>query len=220
MHRTHRTSWRIGAVALMLLALAALSKPWALLAQGPAISKVKFATLSETDAREWLTYLASDALQGRQVYTEGYGLAAAYIADHLKQFGVKPIGDAGYFQTVKLRSYKVTRNSSVTVQVGNETRTFKHGDHVTFPANSGGKQALTFTGVEFAGYGMINLAANHDDFKGREMRGKLVAWLPGSPSVVTVGGRGGRGGGNRGTYMVQSLGVSAALSFVDRKSVV
>jgi hypothetical protein len=214
MHRIHRASGRIGAAALILLATLTLARPWALFAQGPTISKVKFAAISEADVREWLTYLASDALQGRQVYTEGYGLAAAYIADRLKQFGVKPIGDAGYFQTVKLRSYRVTRNSSVTVQVGSETKTFKHGDHVTFPANSGGKQTLTFGGVEFAGYGMVNLAAGHDDFKGRDVKGKLVAWLPGSPPMASTGGRGGRGGGNRGNYMVQSLGVSAVLSYV------
>ena len=154
------------------------SGSWTLLAQGPTLSKVKFATLSEADAREWLTYLASDALQGRQVFTEGYGLAAAFIAEKLQQFGVKPIGDAGYFQTVKLRSYKVARNSSVTVQVGSETRTFKHGDHVTFPANSGGKQTLSFTGVDFAGYGMVNLAANHDDFRGREVKGSSSRGCP------------------------------------------
>ena len=121
------------------------------------------------------------------MFTEGYGLAAAFIAEKLKQFGLKPIGDAGYFQTVKLRSYKVARNSSVTVQVGSETRTFKHGDHVTFAANSGGKQTLSFTGVDFAGYGMVNLGANHDDFRGREVKGKLVAWLPGSPAVTGRG---------------------------------
>ena len=34
--------------------------------------------------KEWLTYLASDELQGRQIFTEGYGLAASYVADHLK----------------------------------------------------------------------------------------------------------------------------------------
>src|SRR5687767_9990355 len=102
-----------------------------LLAQAPEPSKgVKFATLSEADAKEWLTYLASDALQGRRVFTEGYGLAASYIAERLRSWGVKPIGDDGtYFQSVKYKSYRVTRNSSVTVTVGTETRTFKHGDH-------------------------------------------------------------------------------------------
>jgi hypothetical protein len=218
MIRSSRRAWRIGVVAVGLLALTAWSKSWILSAQGPSVSKVKFATIAEADAREWLTYLASDALQGRQVFTEGYGLAAGYIADHLRQFGLKPIGDAGYFQTVKLRSYKVARNSSVTVQVGAESRTFKHGDHVTFPTNSGGKQTLTFNGVEFAGYGMVNLGANHDDFRGRDVKDKLVAWLPGTPTVIAAaaaaGGRGGGRGGNRGTYMVQSLGVSAALSYV------
>ena len=47
--------------------------------------------------KEWLTYIASDELQGRQIYTEGLGLAAAYIADHLKEWGVKPAGDNGTY---------------------------------------------------------------------------------------------------------------------------
>ena len=53
--------------------------------------------------KEWLGYIASDELQGRQIYTEGLGLAAAYIADHLKEWGLKPAGENGtYFQTVKV----------------------------------------------------------------------------------------------------------------------
>ena len=46
----------------------------------------------------------------------------------------------------------------MTVEVNGQSRTFKHGDHVTFPANSGGKQTLTFNGVEFVGYGIVALA--------------------------------------------------------------
>ena len=33
--------------------------------------------------KEWLTYIASDALQGREVYTEGLGLAAGFVAEQL-----------------------------------------------------------------------------------------------------------------------------------------
>ena len=47
-----------------------------------------FAQINETDARTWLTYLSSDLMQGRQVFTEGYGLAASYIAGELKALGV------------------------------------------------------------------------------------------------------------------------------------
>ena len=108
-----------------------------LLAQAPERPRVKFAQVNVEDMREWLGYLASDELQGRQTFTEGYGLAASYVAGLLKQWGVKPLGDGGtYFEGVRIRGYKVTRNSSVTVTANGASRTFKHGDHVTFPARS------------------------------------------------------------------------------------
>src|SRR3954469_24551919 len=88
---------RTTALALVTLAGSA-AQPWHLLAQGQApepAKGVKYATIDEAGMKEWLTYLSSDELQGRQIYTEGYGLAAGYVADHLRQWGVKPIGDHG-----------------------------------------------------------------------------------------------------------------------------
>ena len=147
-----------------------VTQPWTLLAQSNRRNATqKPSPISESDLREWLGYLASDELQGRQVFTEGYGLAAQYVASHLKEWGVAPLGAGGtYLQAVKLRGYRVTRNSSVTVESKGESKTFKHGDHVTFVANAGGKQTLTFTGVEFLGYGQPA------DLQGRDLKGKLV----------------------------------------------
>src|SRR5262245_42770912 len=36
------------------------------------------------EMREWLAYLSSDELEGRRTFSEGLGLAAAYIAAQLK----------------------------------------------------------------------------------------------------------------------------------------
>jgi hypothetical protein len=204
-----------------VLGLAATLAPWALVAQSPAPSTgVKFAQVNPAEMKDLLTYLASDALQGRQAYTEGYGLAAAFVAERLRAWGVKPMGDEGtYFQTVRNRGYRVTRNSSVTVEVRGETRTFRHGDHVTFPLNAGGKQTLTFDGIEFVGYGLVALpsAASGnvawDDFRGRDVRSRAIMLLPGSPAILTQGGRGARGGGNRATFAVQSQGAAAVFQF-------
>ena len=216
-------------VASMAIAMGflAFAQPWTLLAQAPTPSTgVKFATIREADMREFLGYLASDTLEGRQIYTEGYGLAAAYVADHLRQWGVKPMGDNGtYFQSVKNRGYRVTRNSSVTVEVNGQSRTFKHGDHVTFPVNAGGKQTLTYNGVEFVGYGIVALPSaannniNYNDFAGRDVKGKAVMWMTGTPAVLTqgaaAGGRGGRGGvgGNRANYAMQTMGAAAVFGY-------
>ena len=110
--------------------------------------------ISQADLKEWLTYIASDDLQGRQLFTEGLGLAGAYIAEHLKEWGVVPAGDAGtYFQTVRVLGMRTRSNSSVTVTANGQTRTFKDGEGVTFPRNQGGRQTIVAS-VEFIGYGI------------------------------------------------------------------
>ncbi len=198
-----RQSTLKAALALALI-LTAIGQPWNLIvAQAPQpATGVKFAQIGTGDMKEWLSYLASDELQGRQVFTEGYGLAAQYIADHLRQWGVKPLNpDGTYFQPVKLNGYRVTRNSSVTV----DAKTFKHGDHVTFSVNSGGKQSLTFDGIEFLGYGQ------QSDFAGRDLKGKLVVTVPNlSAAGGGPGARGGRGGGGGAA----SSGAGAFIAFV------
>lgn len=189
-----RSSIRNAALAFVLFT-AAWSQPWKLLAQSPATTPapqpatgIKYSKISADDMKEWLTYLSSDQLMGRQIFTEGYGLAKQYVAEHLKEWGVKPLGiDGTYFQPVKLKGYKVTRNSSVTVEANGQSKTFKHGDHVTFPTSGGGKQTLTFSSVEFVGYGQAA------DYQGRDLKDKLVVTIPNLMPAAPAAGQRGRG---------------------------
>jgi Peptidase family M28 len=178
-----------------------------LMAQSPEPAKgVKYARVNAEEMREWLTYLASDELQGRQVFTEGYGLAASYVADHLKAWGVTPAGDEhSYYERVRIRGYKTTRNSTVTVTpaTGSPT-TFKHGDHVTFAPGPGGKQTLMFSGAELVGYGQPA------DLRGRDLKGKLVIWMT-NPATAVAGRGGGRGGAG---VAINTYGAAATIGFV------
>src|SRR5262245_59902007 len=106
------------------------------------------ARIEARDLREWLTYLASDQLEGRAIFSTGIGLAATYIADHLRDWGVEPAGDPGSFlQTVRILGVRSTNRSSVTVEINGETRTFVDGQGVTFPKNVGGKRTVTIDRV-------------------------------------------------------------------------
>jgi len=174
-----RKSHRILVFALAVLVASAV-QPWRLLAQAPSPAKgVKFAQISEADMKEWLTYLSSDELQGRQIYTEGYGLAAQYIADHLKAWGVKPIGDNGsYFQIVRMKGYRVANNSSITITGPDGTKTFKNGDHVTFPTNAGKvRYQGVETGVRFSASNKASVFANASFYRNRfaDLHRRLVA---------------------------------------------
>src|SRR5262249_38608595 len=110
------------------------------------------ASITPESLRTDLTYLASDDLEGRATFSEGLGLAAAYIAGQLKDAGVKAGGDHGsYFQRVEVLGIKSTNHSSVTVEVNGQKRTFNQNEGVRFPANVGGQRSVTLNEVEFAG---------------------------------------------------------------------
>lgn len=166
-----------------------------LLAAGPAAQSGARGgrdSIQEPAVKEWLTYLASDELQGRATYTEGLGLAAAYIAQHLEEWGVKPAGDNGtYFQTVKVLGVRTNSRSSVTVAVNGESRTFKDGEGITLPRNMGSNQTIVADQLQFAGYGLSVPAAGHDDYASFDPKGKVVIWL-GSQAPQALGDQVGR----------------------------
>lgn len=199
------------AALLSVIALSARQAP-STSAPKPA-ADVAFATISEADARTWLTYLSSDALQGREVFTEGYGLAASYVADELRRMGAKPLGDNGTFlQSVQQRDYKVVPNSTVTVELNGETRTFRDGEHVTFPSRVGGKQTLVFNSIEVMGHGQgaPDTGRPAGDFTGYDVKGKLVMYLTGGRSVPA---RSRADRADRGAQIIQSQGAAAVVVF-------
>ena len=169
-------------------------------------------TINGDDLKAWLTYIASDELEGRALFTAGMGLAAAYIEDHLKEWGVRPAGDQGsYLQAVRILGVKSTSRSTVTVQVGDEVRTFADGTGITFPGNSGGKQSITLDRVEFAGYGLDAPGISHADYAGKNVKNAAVVWLGSQgPKAATDSVR--RLLSGRSRYATDQMGAAAAIT--------
>jgi hypothetical protein len=143
----------------------------------PTAGRAQASRISQDEMKQWLTYIASDDLQGREVFTEGLALAGAYIADHLKAWGVKPAGDEGtYFQTVRVLGVRTQSNSSVTLTVNGRSRTFKDGEGVTFPRNQGGKQTVSAR-LEFVGYGLSYSPLEYDDYAGHDVSGRIAVYV-------------------------------------------
>ncbi len=146
-------------------------------------------SIQQDSLKEWLTYIASDELQGRATYSEGLGLAAGYISAHLAQWGVKPVGDDGtYLQVVKVLGVRSTSHASVTVEVNGQSRTFNDGQGITFPKSMGGKQTIVGDDIQFAGYGLTLPSAGLDDYAKVNPKGKVVVWLgPAGPKTSESG---------------------------------
>ncbi len=130
------------------------------------------------ELRQWLAYFSSDELEGRNTFTEGLGLAAAYLADQLKSWGVRPGGENGsYFQRVRVLGVKSSNKSTITVEAHGEKRTFKNGEGINFPINVGVKRTFSSDQIEFMGYGLDAPQARHMDFEGKDVKGKVVIFL-------------------------------------------
>jgi hypothetical protein len=183
------------------------------LAMLPATTGGDIGSINRNELREWLSYIASDELGGRALHSTGLGLAAAYIANHLRQWGAEPAGDGGssYLQTVPIHGVKTTNRSTITVQVGGRTRTFVDGDGVSFPRFVGGKRQVLVERVEFAGYGLDAPRAGHVDFAGKDMAGAAVIWL-GTRGPRVMNGSSSRGLlTSRNRYLTEELKAAAVI---------
>ncbi|HET6435129.1 MAG TPA: M28 family peptidase [Xanthomonadaceae bacterium] len=73
----------------------------------PALSPAEAGLLDRISAdslRGHLSFLASDALEGRGTPSRGLDIAAEYIAAQFRRAGLEPLGDDGYFQTADWRA--------------------------------------------------------------------------------------------------------------------
>ena len=55
--------------------------------------------VTANDLKADVSFLASDALEGRGTPSKGLDIAAEYIAAEFRRAGLEPAGDDGYFQT-------------------------------------------------------------------------------------------------------------------------
>lgn len=96
--RARRARRRFASAALaLLLSLSALAQK----AEVPARFRAALEQVSAEDMRGHLSFIASDALEGRRTPSRGLDIAAEYIAAQFRRAGLEPAGDDGYFQTAK-----------------------------------------------------------------------------------------------------------------------
>ena len=133
--------------------------------------------------RSHVRFLSDDLLEGRGTGTRGHEIAAHYVASQFEGMGLKPAGDNGsYFQQVHLRQaiFKADQSSFSLVINGEEhpqtleQHWYSAGDFIYPDANVEAK-------VVFVGFGLSAPEMNHDDYAGVDVKGKIVAILPGAP---------------------------------------
>jgi Peptidase family M28 len=142
-------------------------------AQTPATAA---AQVSPNALRAYIGFLADDALEGRGTGARGGRVAAEFIAAQFRRLGLEPAGDSGsYLQAVSL----LGRTPRPSLTVGGTALRYPE-DYVVSPVSD--DTLIRVSGdIVFAGYGIASPARKWDDYKGVDLRGKVVLILPGDP---------------------------------------
>ena len=149
----------------------------------------KYAGLITPNAlKEKLTILASADMEGRETASPGQKKAAAWIESQFKSFGLKP-GNGDSYQQL----YPVYQDQLTDKKLMVNGKTFEWDKDYSFAITSGNWK---YNDVVFAGYGIVDSAKGIDDYKGLDVKGKVVLILDGgtAPAPAGQGGRGGFGG--------------------------
>ncbi|QDZ08953.1 M28 family peptidase [Sphingomonas panacisoli] len=128
-------------------------------------------------------FLASDAMRGREAGSHEFDIAAQYVAAQFYAAGLRPGGeDGGYLQRVPLVGYKLADKGSFVWTPGKGTpQTLVFGEDFS-PAPNAAKAETSLTApVVFVGYGIVAPDYKRDDYKGVDVKGKIVAYVGGAP---------------------------------------
>ncbi|NJC06055.1 Zn-dependent M28 family amino/carboxypeptidase [Sphingomonas kaistensis] len=125
--------------------------------------------------------LSSDAYEGRGPATPGEVKTVAYLSQQLKAAGVQPGGDVvngqrQYTQRVPLLQSNWTADPVVTLQGGTAAGRLAQGTDIAVraPLNGASQLQLANAPLVFAGYGVQAPERQWDDFKGMDVRGKIL----------------------------------------------
>jgi Zn-dependent M28 family amino/carboxypeptidase len=139
------------------------------------------------EAAAWwahVSFLAADDMRGRETGSPEHRKAANYVAAQLERAGVQPAGTNGFLQPVTFRSRRIdeSRSSLELVRRG-KAAAVALGDDATFGMRIDPAPSVDAPLV-FAGHGLRIPEADHDDFAGLDVKGKVVVYLAGAPKQV------------------------------------
>ena len=126
-------------------------------------------TITAEQLKDYLYFVASDEMEGRDTPSRGLDLTAKFLAMQMARFGVKPAGDNNtYFQKIQLgRSTPDADRATLEI----DGRKLNYGtDYFADATTANVANAPVF----FAGSGWFVKSKNIDPYKDTDVRGKIA----------------------------------------------
>ncbi len=141
---------------------------------------------------EQVKTLSSDAFEGRGPATEGETKTVAYVIEQMKKAGLQPGGDLAdgkraWTQAVPLLRAEINGEPALSLDINGKKQTLTQGNEIAVRAATDGSKSVDVSAVPlvFTGYGITAPERNWDDFKGMDVKGKIIVVLINDPDFET-----------------------------------
>lgn len=141
------------------------------------------APFSAEGVRAHVAFLSDDLLEGRDLGSVGHEIAARYVATRFEAMGLKPAGDNGdWYQRITFqRSVPGATPGTVTITGPAGERQWTHATDVLVSVDVPDPNYAISAPLVFVGYGIEDKVAGIDDYRGLDVKGKIVVTLSGYP---------------------------------------
>jgi Zn-dependent M28 family amino/carboxypeptidase len=149
----------------------------------PSAAFAAMETINPDHIRWHVRYLSHDLLEGRGTGQRGGDIAAEYIATQFGEYGLKPAGDNGSFlQKVPLVGISTQPETqfSLLPRQGAAMNLKPLDEYVAYDRTQQ-TQSDVDAEIVYVGYGIEAPEYNWDDYKGADVRGKVLLMLVNEP---------------------------------------
>src|SRR5262245_731869 len=141
--------------------------------------------IEEKKRRAHVKYLSDDLLEGRGPGARGGMLAAKYIAAQFEALGLEPATPGrSYFQPVQMIGSRPDPSTRFVVKSGAGDTEFRFGDDFVGGSDLEQTEIPINSDIIFAGYGVSAPENNWDDYKGMDVRGKVLMIMVNDPPAT------------------------------------
>lgn len=139
-------------------------------------------SIRRDEMRADLFFLASDAMRGRLTNTPEYTLAAEWIASRFARLGLEPLtADGSFFQPFDLVYARLGEGNKLEIGKSAEARRAARLGEEYYPLAFSASGSVQGSAV-LAGYGIQAPEHAWDDYRGRDVAGKVVILFDGDPA--------------------------------------
>lgn len=145
--------------------------------------KEGLAVIGKNDLKAYMTFFASDEMEGRETGTWANDAAAMYLKTNLMRLALNPLPNGDFIQKIPMQSTLIDSKGSYFKITGTQGEEICSTDSIVIlmpPSKT--MEAVDY--VVFAGYGYSDTTTGYDDFKGVDLSGKIVLMMTRNPKIA------------------------------------